>query len=87
MKIKVILESQLFEIDHDYRRDDPRDDYRDYDYEDDKLENFLEIKWQEEYISVYDALDGFIEDNNWAEIVNSWFESDIEDLKLNEKKS
>lgn len=85
MKIKVILESQLSEIDHEFRRDDPRDDYRDYDYDDDKLEDFLKIKWQEDYISVYDALDGVLGDGNWAEKVNSWFESDIEDLSFNEK--
>lgn len=85
MKIKVILESQLSEIDHEFRRDDPRDDYQDYDYDDDKLEDFLKIKWQEDYISVYDALDSVLGDGNWAEKVNSWFESDIEDLSFNER--
>lgn len=69
MKIKTILEAQLAEID--------RDDYED------RFGRFLDIKWEEDYTSVYDALDGLMSDDDWVDQVQDMLpQDDIEDLKM-----
>lgn len=49
----------------------------------DRFVKFLEIKWQEDYLSVYDVLDGHMEDDDWVEQAQALAgDEDIEDLKM-----
>jgi len=68
MKLTTILESQLIEIGFKYDEDD--------------LYDFLQIKWDEDYISVYDALDGHASEDDWPEEAGALFDAHIEDMKM-----
>lgn len=79
MKLNAILESQL--------KESPRWDAMDQ-YQDD-LERFMEIRHQEDFTSIYDALDGYLGDDDWPEFVNTTLKrngmGDMEDLKMDNR--
>ena len=76
MKIKSIIESHVPKK----KVEEARGDYEAYM---DRFYDFLEIKWQEDYISVYDVLDGKMEDDDWVEQAQaSAGDEDIEDLQM-----
>lgn len=85
MKLNAIMESQLQEV----RRWTGRGGEERYDSD---FADYLRDRWSEDYISVYDALDGYAGQDDWYDIASdaaekAGFADDIQDLKISKNNS